>query len=375
MKIALLSTGFLNGKEATAITLTDFSNELSNQNNQVTIISEMRKETVRYENINGCEVYRIGFAGQKKYFKQFSPYNRILAHSLAIRKMQNKSKEKFDVIHSFSAAPIMALRTAFSRFFNRKALTIHTLKSYSREKIGSSLFKVLNYVDFVTVPTKIFANLLIEKGVKRNKIRIIKSHININRFIPRNKIELKEKYGFTNKKIILYYGSMWKLKGTDILMQALPKVIEKNNEVIFIFAPRNLPYANKYNDGLDKYKNKVVMIKENVKIEEYVAMADVVVLPYPNLVGTEGNPSCMLEAMACKTAVVTTNLPELKEIANGEVYMAEPSNVDSLITNILDAVENPSLEMIEKAYIKAQKFSVEKISKQYLDLYQEHRKH
>ena len=370
MKIALLSTGFLSGKEATAITLTDFSKELLNCNNEVTIISEMRKEAVRCENIDGCKVYRIGFSGQNKYVKQFSPYNRIIAHSLAIRKMQNKSNTKFDVMHSFSAAPIMVLRCALARLFNRKALTIHTLKSYSREKVGKYLFKALNLVDFVTVPTKVFAQMLIKKGVKKDKIRVIRSHINVHRFIPKDKNELKEKYGFANKKIIFYYGSMWKLKGTDILMQALPKIIEKNEDTIFMFAPRNLPYANKYNVELDKYKDRVIMIKKNVKIEDYVAMADVVVLPYPSLVGTEGNPSCMLEAMACKTAVVTTNLPELKEIADGEVYFAKPNDVDSLVANILEAVENPSSEMIEKAYIKAQQFSVEKISKQYMELYQ-----
>lgn len=61
-------------------------------------------------------------------------------------------------------------------------------------------------------------------------------------------------------------------------------------------------------------KPMVEFILENIKIEDYVNFADVVVLPYRNFLGTEGNPSCLLEAMACKTPVVTTNLPELKEI-------------------------------------------------------------
>ena len=64
----------------------------------------------------------------------------------------------------------------------------------------------------------------------------------------------------------------------------------------------------------------VVSVKEaipnsKVKIEDYVALSDIVLLPYKTLEGTEANPSCVLESMAVKTVVVTSKLPELTAIA------------------------------------------------------------
>tara|TARA_Y100000310_G_scaffold345402_1_gene464553 strand:- start:62043 stop:63152 length:1110 start_codon:yes stop_codon:yes gene_type:complete len=366
MKIALLSTGFLSGREATAITLTDFSKELVEKNHKVTVFPEIRKSDLRHETRDGLEVYRIG----SRKFRKLSFINRILGHGLGLRKIQKKHEIKFDVIHGFSAAPILVLRTIFAKIFCRNAITVHTLKSYSREKMGQSFFGLLNGVDYVTVPSKRFARILENKGVKKNKIKIIRSHINTHKFKPRNKKELKEKYDISNRKIVLYYGSLWKMKGTDILLKAIPKIIQNDDNVQFIIASRHFPYPEEFQTVAKEYPNNIKLIDKIVNIEEYVSMADAVVLPYHNLIGTEGNPSCLLEAMASKTAVVTTNLPELREIAENEVHMAKPSDVNSLTNTILDVINHPNFEMLDKAYLKSQEFSTEKISKQFLELYQ-----
>lgn len=367
MNVALLSTGFMGNKEATAITLNDFAQELVKKGNKVTIISEKRKEDNRLEDIKGVQIYRIGFTKNK--IRKFSLYNRILAHTLAIRKMQKKNIKNFQIIHSFSAAPIIALRSILAKIFNQRAKTIHTLKSYSRESMGTNFFRILNLTDMITVPTYVFAKKLISKGVKKNKIRVIHSHINTKKFYPQNKEQLKKKYGFSGKKIIIYYGSMWKNKGTEILIDSLPSVLDHNPDTMFIFAPRNVPYSDRYDIPLSKFREKVKIIKDKIKMENFVTMADLVVLPYPTLIGTEGNPSCMLEAMACKTSVVTTDLPELREIADGLVWMAKPNDINSLVATINHALDHPSMEMIENAYQKAQEFSVEKITDEFLEVY------
>lgn len=375
MKIALLSTGFLGNKgiakEATAITITDFAKELVRSNNEVVIISEKRDEKVRFEEKEGLIVYRTGSLFKGSQFRKFSIYNRILAHVLAIRKMQKKLGYEFEVVHSFSANPLLALRGIMAKIISRKAIVMHTLKSYSREKIGSSFYRILNFVDLITVPTTIFAEHLIKKGVDTKKIRIVRSHINTQKFFPKDRKQLKERYGLINKKVVLYYGAMWEKKGTDLLIKAIPAIVERYPRIKLIFVPRNLPYASKYFSELNQFRDKVKLITGPINLPQYVAMADLVVLPYPNLIGTEGNPSCLLEAMACKTPVVTTNLPELKEIAEGCVFFAKPGDVGSLAETINNALENPNPAMVEKAYHKAQEFSVEKITQEFLNLYEE----
>ncbi len=369
MNIALLSAGMMKGeKEATSITIVSLAKELVKKGNKVVIIAEKRGEENRKETLDGITIYRIGG------FRYLGLYNRILGYALGVRKMQKNLGIEFNIIHSFSAAPLLFMRGLLSKLFARKAILIHTMKAYSRSKWGNRFYFILNLANAITVPTQVFANKLLEAGIRKDKIQIIHSNIDIKKFLPLDKEELKIKYGYKNKKIIFYYGAMWKHKGADYLVESIPKVIgnDTNKNVLFIFAPRHdcwriERYKQIIKDmGMEKFCK---FILTDVKINEYVAMADAVVLPYPGLIGTEGNPSCLLEAMACKTLVVTTDLPELKEIVNGCVLMAKPRDVNSLVETINLALKKPSKEMIEKAYLKSKEFDGEKICREFIRLY------
>lgn len=367
-------------KESLAITTLNFAHQLVKEKQEVTIVSRNKWDLPALEKRNGIVFLRTGKIGKSAI------YNKLFAFPLAIRKLAKQSR--IDVIHGFSAAPLMVLRSLLAqKFFSRKALIVHTLKSYPIKKdvtaksgskilslLGDISYRLLNYADIITVPTKIFAEKLYARGVKKEKIQIINSHFNLNKFYPQQKEKLKQKYGFKRKKVIFNYGAMWEIKGTDYLIKSLPEIIKKNSEVILVFAPRNLVQAKeKYLPLIRELEieSQIQFIEKEVAIEDYVNLADLVVLPYPHLEGTEGNPSCLLEAMACKTPVVTTDLPELKEIAEGCVFFAKPGEVISLAETINYALENPDPEMVERAYQKAQEFSFEKITQKFLNLYGE----
>ena len=192
---------------------------------------------------------------------------------------------------------------------------------------------------------------------------------------------MKEKHGYKGKKIILYYGAMREEKGVDCLIQAVPSVLEKRdkNDLAFIFAIRSNAVEKK-----EKYlamarsldcERYINITLEDLPIEEYVSMADMVVLAYPTLIGTEGNPSCLLESMAAKTPVVTTDLSELREIVEHEkdVLMAKPGNVNSLAVQIVRLLKNQQLgkKLAGKAYPKSKQFDSKIIGRQFLDLYQD----
>ncbi|HLD72421.1 MAG TPA: glycosyltransferase family 4 protein [Candidatus Nanoarchaeia archaeon] len=381
MHIALLVSALQpHQKESLAITTINLAQQLAKEKQEVTIVSRNKWNLPAFEKKEGVAFLRI------KNINKLAVYNKLLAFPLAIRKLTKSNK--IEVLHSFSSAPLLVLRSLLAqKFFARKAVVIHTLKSYSIRKdvtaksgskllsmLGNISYHLLNYADIITVPTAIFADRLCSKKIEAEKIRIIGSHINLSRFYPQQKEKLKKKYNYGQKNILFYYGAMWEIKGTEYLIQSIPKIIQKNPETLFVFAPRNLVQAKeKYFHLIKKLgiESYVQFIEKEVVIEDYVNLADLVVLPYPHLEGTEGNPSCLLEAMACKTAVVTTDLPELKEIAEGCVFFAKPGDVESLAETINHALNNPDLEMVERAYQKAQEFSVEKITQKFLNLYEE----
>lgn len=356
MNIAFLSIGVLrNPKEASRITLLGLAENLTKERHSVVIIAKRAKGLPKIEKVGDIVIYR--------------PYKlgNIFSHGLAIRLVQKKLRKKFDIIHSFSATPLFILSSLFSKIFSKKAKVFHTLRSYSRERFGNHGYFLLNFAKAVTVPTKIFK----EKMPYVKNVKVIKSPLNIKKFFPKNKEELKKSHNY-NQKIILNYGAVWENKGANNLLRAIPELIKENPNLLFIFLPRykNIKKQLDLAKTLGINKN-VQFIIDKVKIEDYVNLADLIVLPYINLLGTEGNPSCLLEAMACKTPVVTTNLPELREITKSSIFMAEPGDINSLAKTIELSLKNPSLTMLEKAYNISQEFDVKKITKELIKIYNE----
>ena len=283
-----------------------------------------------------------------------------------LKKIKSQDK-KFNIIHNFSASPLFAIKTFLAKRTQKQAKTVHTLKSYSRSKLGSLKFaRILNLVDAVTVPTQVMANNLIANGVKKRKVHVIHSHINTTKFIPLDKARLKSKYGYVNQKIVFYYGSTYYKKGLQNLIQA-----SQNINAQIIIAPRDFPDQEFFTSI--KNRPNIKVITEDINVVDYVNFADLVVLPYLDLTATEGNPSCLLEAMACKTPVVTTNLPELRELFQPaeDLLIAEPNNVESLTFQINRLLHNPTLAktLTENAFKKIDRFDVKVITKQFINLY------
>ncbi len=282
-------------------------------------------------------------------------------------KIKSQSTE-FDIIHNFSASPLFVFKTILAQKHHKNAKTVHTLKSYSRSVLGSLyLSRILNFVDVVTVHTHIMAEKLKNCGVKKEKIQVIRSHIDTTKFIPLNKENLKRKYGYTDQKIVFYYGSTYFKKGPQNLIRGSSLI-----KAQIIIAPRDYPDQEFFK--LIKNKPNIKVITEDINVVEYVNLADIIVLPYLDLIATEGNPSCLLEAMACKTPIITSNLPELREIVEPEkdVLMARSGDITSLVVQINRLLNNPQLrtKIAESAYLKSKQFDVRIITKQFLDLYQ-----
>ena len=182
MRIALLVSGMLQKKtESLTITTQEFAKKLTKKNHKVFIITQKKFPSPSIEIKDKITYYRINKWGK------FSLYNKLISFPFAIRKMQKEGK--FNIIHGFSASPILVLRGILAKnFFSNKTKIVHTLKSYPIKKdvkaggknklisrIGDWGYKLLNLADIITVPTNVHAKKLIRKGVNKNKIKVIHS--------------------------------------------------------------------------------------------------------------------------------------------------------------------------------------------------------
>lgn len=385
MNIALLTMGFSkNSGESTKITTINFAKELIKHGHNVVIIQERSKpeqdegQLEKFEEIEGVRIYRPyylkGFRKKqnKRYIKEFVFFNFILTHAFGVRYVQKKLGIKFDIIHNFGAAPLTALRPIIGKtLFSRKSKIINTIKSEPKDY---SFSRILNQADAITTSLRSIARELIKKGCNPKKICLIKSHINLKKFQPLNKLELRKKYNYKNKKIIFYYGT--RIEVIDAIIKAADLLLKENTDLLFILAIRSgAKFCKEYEKMIEEAGlKKNFEVKGRLKnIEEYINMADIVLLPYPNLLLKEANPSALLEAMACKIPIITTNLPELKEIVTPgkDVLMINPNNPESLAKNINYILSNKKLQkkLIEHAYKTVQKFDVKKVTKQFVNLY------
>lgn len=342
MHILLLTTKFLPGsKEATKITITEFKQFLEQQGHEVFLVDEKSiRQTIQ-----------------------------------KVKQLQRQENLQFDVIHGFSSAPLLVMKVFLTKLFcSPPAKTVQTLKSYSRNFLGNLYFSgLLNFVDTVTVPTNVFKRKLVRYGCLREKINVIHSFINTEKFIPLNKKELQKKYGYEHQKIVFYYGGLHENKGVQYLIEAFPMVQEQIKNAVLLIAPRHPP-NELFLEKVKELGEKVRIVTEDINVVEYLNLADVLVLPYKNLLGTEGNPSCLLEAIACKVPVVTSDLPELREIVTPEedVLMAESGNIHLLSQQIQRLLSDEPLrkKLTGNAYQKVEVFDARTVTKEFLNLYE-----
>lgn len=373
MKIALLTQGFRTfAPEAANITLQILAEELSKKGHEVVIFCNQIWGQPLFERIDGYKVIRQ----EANYDNRLILGLKFLNFSKMIKEEVKKSKKEFDVIHNFSASPLLGIRAVLAKKYSKNVKLIQTIKSKTIYSFSYLFTFLLNYFDSVTVPNNILKKTLSSFGLENKKIKIVSSYIDTRKFKPMNKQSLKKKYGLAGKKIILYYGHMSETKGVSYLINALESI--KNEDFIALFVTGSWERAIKpYEDEIKKKKlqDKIKIMKTPVKrtknIEEYVAMADIAVFSYPNLISTESQPSCILESMASKTAVITSDLPELREFLNEkEVVFAKPKNVKSLAEKIKSTLKANNIKMINNAYRKSKEFEYKKIIKKYLEIYQ-----
>ncbi|HLC74441.1 MAG TPA: glycosyltransferase family 4 protein [Candidatus Nanoarchaeia archaeon] len=355
MNIALLAAGMSWGKkESLAITVRQYAHELLRRGHTVAIISE-RKGAAAEEIEDGVHLFR-GSGGI--FFSYVAAFYRA-------RKLG-----RFDVIHGFSAAPVFVLRSLLCKLVEPRARVVHTLKSYSRSALGNYCTWLLNFVHHVTVPTAIYKSKL--RFVREKRISVVRSHIDLAAFRAYSAAEKKEvraKLGLPAVPVLFYYGATWTDKGVDDLVFAVRQLLDQHIACFLLIAPRY---------EIEKDLKTLIMdtlgsnarIDYGISVVDYLNAADVCVLPYKSICGTEGNPSCLLEAMACKTAVVTTSILELREIVVDDVLMAIPGDCTSLAHALSSVLNNAKLRERLAEHAQIAQFDVRIVAEQFLKIYE-----
>lgn len=179
------------------------------------------------------------------------------------------------------------------------------------------------------------------------------------------------------RKIVLFFGQIKKVKGLDVLLEALAIASQKEPSILLVIAGKVWKddfseYGNIIKrHGLELYIDQRIGFINNDDVPFYFNAADVIALPYKKIY----NSGVLIRAMSFGTPVVASDFGPFKEFIqdseNG--YLFETGNAGSLAIKLQTMLDKEtsleSVSLAEKEFIK-RNFSLNKIGKQYLELYQ-----
>jgi glycosyltransferase involved in cell wall biosynthesis len=157
------------------------------------------------------------------------------------------------------------------------------------------------------------ADEMITMGIDKEKIRVIYNGVDHQKFQVQHTIANKQSDDY-----ILYVGNLKKEKGVIELIKGFAAISKKYPTLKLLYAgPGNLR-SELTNQAKDlAISDKVVLLGgvDHNQLPKLISQARILALPSYN----EGVPNVVLEAMACGTPVLVTNVGGIPEVVNEEV--------------------------------------------------------
>lgn len=215
-----------------------------------------------------------------------------------------------------------------------KPLTVvfHTVLPNPNEEFKANVQHILNRVDSLIVMTHNAADILVRDYIiNREKIAVIPHGTHLVAHTDKN--ELKRKYGFEGRKVLSTFGLLSSGKSIETTLEALPNVINKAPETLFLIIGKTHPTVA-LQEG-EKYRNSLVVkinelgIQDNVQfINKYVDLPEL--LEYLQLtdiyVFSSKDPNQAVSgtfayALSCGCPIISTPIPHAKEVLAGDTGM------------------------------------------------------
>ena len=275
--------------------------------------------------------------------------------------LKTKFKNDNDIVHAHHIAGALAMKN----FSCKKILSIHGV--YSKNiaqlygKTTSNISKkyekmALNLVDAITVNSKEGYDYYTKMGF---------NVVQIPNAIDLNIIPKKSTKQFKNQ--LIFAGRLSKEKGIEILLEV---ALQLPDDYHLLIAGSG-PLEEKVRSLADK--------KTNVHYLGYQPKQDVLSLIHgsdlliqPSL--EEGISSTLLEAMACGTCILGSDIEGISEIIenNKTGLLVEPNNRDELLNKILYLVpkKEERLRMANDGLEIVKKYDWKRVGKLYLNFYE-----
>ena len=315
-----------------------------------------RKEIIQSENIRYAPYFYIPKIGRRYY--SLSMFLSLFVHS----GVWLKKRKPHSILASWAFPEAIAASWLSKLFRSRFFFKVHGSDINLHGKIparAKQIVKASEHASAVLSVSKALANEMVNMGIAKDKINVIYNGVDHEKFGVSNESPKKEEY-------LLFVGNLKAEKGVLELIQGFEKVSKTYPYLHLVYAGSGSMaqkieyYAKKHN-----LSNRLTLLG-NVKHENlpaWISHAKGLCLPSYN----EGVPNVVLEAMACGTPVIATNvggIPEVVEPYCGVIIKAKSSDeVGRGLTQLLEQQWNQ-----EKIKTHAFQFNWQKNQQQFIQM-------
>ena len=337
--LKILQTSFhteWNGQVARIFLL---SRELARRGHHVVIAAPVKSALARRASGEGLPV----FTGVR--FRKTNRPISFLRDAVALARLMRA--EDFDLVHTHGSqdtwAAIAALR--FSRRKTPVLMTRHNTKPVRFNRINRWLYS--RGIDRLVVVSRASLETyrrFFEAGVlKIENIAVIHSCVDLDRFgSVEDRGKLRAELGIApDAPLVGVIGRVSKDKGHEILLEAVPRVLEEFPDAVFVFAGKVGRRLGPKVRAIIEEKGlarSVRLLGFREDIVSITAALDVSVLP---AVGTDSSPAVLKEALLLGKPVVASRLAGLPEIVpDGAGLLVEPGDPGELARALIVTLKN-----------------------------------
>ena len=260
--------------------------------------------------------------------------------------------------------------------------TLHTVLREPTEEQRVIIQELAKHSEFFIVMARHACTLLKEVyGIDGEKIAFIPHGIPD---VPLKRTDSFRKIlGLENRKILLTFGLLSPGKGLEVMIDAMPRIIEKHPEAVYIILGKTHPHVKEesgdsYKQGLfqqvtrlgiDKYVHFKDHFVEIETLTEYIKASDIFVTPY--ISEDQIVSGTLAYALGMGTVVVSTPYLYAKEmLADGKGSLVPFGNSEMMAKEIISLLgdEDLCLDIREKCYQHGRTMIWKKVGSDYLDL-------
>jgi len=235
--------------------------------------------------------------------------------------------------------------------FGKVVLTVHDVSSFSNSSNSSIICKLIyKLTDRIITHNEFSKSEIINVNGNLSSCIFIVPHGNYTPFIniQYDKEKSKEQLGIpNNRRILLFFGMIKKVKGLEILLSALKGIIKQNPDVLLVIAGK--PWENDFStyqeiideNNLSEYILLHTKFIPQEDVEHYYCASDLVVLPYKKIYQS----GVLMMTLSYERPALVSDLPPIKEIIsdNENGFLFKTENVSDLTAKLNSILANEGL--------------------------------